>query len=199
MTLVDRVRNICVSPSTEWPVIEQENTPAADLITSYLLPLAAVGAVAGVIGSSLIGTTVPFVGTYRAPFIGSLIGACIGIVFTVIGCFVIGFIINALAPTFSGRQDTNQALKTAVYCYTPVLVAGVARILPILGGLVQFVAAIYSLYILYLGLPVMMKSPRDKAPGYTVVVVICAIIVGVMISGVMLVLAGLGIAGARMF
>ena len=44
MTLVDRVRNICVSPSREWPVIEQENTPPGELLTGYLLPLAAVGA-----------------------------------------------------------------------------------------------------------------------------------------------------------
>jgi hypothetical protein len=199
MTLVDRVRNICVSPSTEWPVIEQENTPPADLITGYLLPLAAIGAVAGVIGGSIIGTSLPYMGTYRAPILGSIVGAFIGLVFTVIGCFVIGFIINALAPTFGGRQDTNQALKTSVYCYTPVLVAAVARILPWLGTLIGLVAAFYSLYLLYLGLPIMMKAPKDKAPGYTVVVVIAAIIVGVMISGVLVVLGGLGIAGARMF
>jgi hypothetical protein len=199
MTLVDRVRNICVSPTTEWPVIEQEKTTPADLITSYLLPLAAIGAVAGVIGGSIIGTSLPYMGTYRAPLIGSLVAACIGLVLTVVGCFVIGFIINALAPTFGGRQDTNQAFKTSVYCYTPVLVAAVARILPWLGTLIGFVAALYSLYILYLGLPVMMKAPQDKAPGYTVVVVICAIILGVMISGVFLVLGGLGMAGARMF
>ena len=196
MTLVDRVRNICVSPSTEWPVIEQENTPQGDLVTGYLLPLAAVGAIAGVIGSSLIG--IPMLGV-RAPFFASLVGACIGILFTVIGCFVIGFIINALAPTFGGRQDANQAFKTSVYCYTPVLVGGVARVLPLLGGLVQIVAVLYSLYVLYLGLPIMMKAPRDKAPGYTVVIVVCSIILGAVISGVFLVLGGLGIIGARLF
>jgi len=196
MTLVDRVRNICVSPSTEWPVIEQENTPQGELVTGYLLPLAAVGAIAGVIGSSLIG--IPFLGA-RASFFASIVGACIGILFTVIGCFVIGFIINALAPTFGGRQDSNQAFRTSVYCYTPALVGGVARVLPLLGGLVQIVAVLYSLYVLYLGLPVMMKAPRDKVPAYTVVVVICSIILGAVISGVFLVLGGLGLVGASLF
>jgi len=199
MTLVDRIRNICISPGTEWPVIEHENTPPAELVTGYLLPIVAAAALAGVIGSSIVGATIPFVGTYRTPLIGSLIGACIGIVFTIVGCFIIGFIINALAPTFGGRQDTNQAFKTAVYAYTPALVAGLARILPILGGLVQFVAGLYSLYVLYLGLPVMMRSPKDKAPGYTVVVVICAIIIGVVISGLLVVLGGLGLVGARIY
>jgi len=196
MTLVDRARNICVSPSREWPVIEQENTSPGELLTGYLLPLAAVSALAGVIGSSVIG--LPFLGA-RASLIASLVGACIGIVFTVIGCFVIGFIINMLAPTFGGRQDSNQALKTSIYCYTPVLVGGIARILPIIGGLVEIVAGLYALYVLYLGLPVMMKAPRDKAPGYTVVIVICSIILGAVISGIALVLGSLGFVGARMF
>jgi len=196
MTLVDRVRNICVSPAREWPVIEQEHTSAGELVTGYLLPLAAVGAIAGVIGSSIIG--IPFLGA-RASLIGSLVGACIGVVFTVIGCFVIGLIINALAPTFGGRPDSNQALKTSIYCYTPVLVGGIARVLPLIGGLVEIVAGLYSLYVLYLGLPVMMKAPRDKAPGYTVVIVICSIILGAAISGIALVLGALGFAGARIF
>jgi hypothetical protein len=197
MNLVDRVRNICVSPATEWPVIEQEITPPADLVTGYLLPLAAVGAVAGLIGSAVVSVLISAVGV-RVPLIGSLIGAVVGVAFTVIFCFVIAFIINALAPTFGGRPDMNQALKTAVYSYTPALAAGITRVVPVLGGFVVFVASLYSLYVLYLGLPVTMKAPRDKTPGYTVVIVIASIIIGVMVSGLFLLLGGLGIIGAGM-
>ena len=46
----------------------------------------------------------------------------------------------------------------------------------------------YSIYVLYLGLPVLMKVPKDKAAGYTAVSVICAIVLsivmGVVISSV---------------
>ena len=198
MTLVDRVRNICVSPATEWPVIEQETTPPADLVTGYLLPLAAVGAVAGFIGSVIVSALISAVGVHVS-LLSSLIGAVVGVVFTVIFCFVIAFIINALAPTFGGRPDMNQALKTAVYSYTPALAAGITRVIPVLGGFVVFVASLYSLYVLYLGLPVTMKSPKDKAPGYTVVIVIASIIVGALVSGLFLLLGGLGILGAGMF
>jgi Yip1-like protein len=197
MNLVDRVRNICVSPVTEWPVIEQETTPPADLVTGYLLPLAVVGAVAGLIGSAVVSVLISAVGV-RVPLIGSLIGAVVGVAFTVIFCFVIAFIIKALAPTFGGQPDMNQALKTAVYSYTPALAAGITRVVPVLGGFVVFVASLYSLYVLYLGLPVTMKAPRDKAPGYTVVIVIASIIIGVMVSGLFLLLGGLGIIGAGM-
>ncbi len=57
MAFVDRVRNICVTPATEWPVIEQENTPPSELLVSYLAPLAAAGAAAGFVGSALLGNT----------------------------------------------------------------------------------------------------------------------------------------------
>ncbi|HUR35281.1 MAG TPA: Yip1 family protein [Vicinamibacterales bacterium] len=190
MTLVDRVRNICVSPNTEWPVIEQERTSPSELVTGYLLPLAAIGAVASFIGSSFIG-----VFGIRASLVSGLVTACLMIVMTMIGCFVIGLIINALAPTFGGRQDANQAFKTSVYCYTPVLVGGIANLLPAIGTLIGFVAAIYSLYLLYLGLPVMMKAPQDKAPAYTLVVVVCSIVLGAVIA---FVFAAFGLAGASM-
>lgn len=198
MTLVDRVRNICVSPATEWPVIEQETTPPADLVTGYLLPLAVVSAVAGFIGNVIVSALISAVGVHVS-LLASLIGAAVGVVFTVIFCFVIAFIINALAPTFGGRADMNQALKTAVYSYTPALAAGLTRVIPVLGGLVVFVASLYSLYVLYLGLPVTMKSPKDKAPGYTIVIVIAAIIIGAVVSGLFLLLGGLGMLGAGMF
>lgn len=196
MTLVDRVRNICVSPATEWPVIEQERTDPAALVTGYLLPLAAIGALAGFIGRVFVGITVPLMGTYRASVMSGLVGACVAIVGTVIGCFVIAFLINALAPTFGARQDSNQALKTAVYSYTPGLVAAVLTILPVLGSLVSIVAGLYGLYLLYIGLPVTMKAPKDKTVAYTIVIVIAAIVLGFVVSMIVGAIVGVGMMGA---
>lgn len=197
MALVDRVRNICVSPAAEWRVIEQERTDPATLITSYLLPLAAIGAVAGFVGSTVVGTTVPFVGTYRASIGSALVAACIGIIATVVGCFVIAFIVNALAPTFGARQDSNQALKTSVYSYTPGLVAGVLGILPMLGSLVAIIAGLYGLYLLYVGLPITMKAPPEKTVAYTIVIVVCAIVLGFIIALVVGGIAGIGMMAGR--
>lgn len=194
MTLTDRVKNILVSPKTEWPVIELEHTPPADLVTGYLAPLAAVGAVAGFIGASVVGTTVPFFGTIRQSFVSGLVGALFGFVMTIVGCFVLAFVINALAPTFNGRQDSNQAFKVSVYSYTPGLLAGVLRVLPVLSALVGLIAAVYGLYLLYLGLPQLMKAPQEKAAGYTIVVVVCAIVLGVVMAMIGGLFAGAGMA-----
>ena len=184
MDIVNRAKNICLTPNTEWPVIAAEPTPPATLITEYVVPLAAIGAVAGFIGGSIVGTGLGMFGSYRLPLVTGLTLAVFTFVMAIVGCFVISLIINALAPTFGGQKDSNQALKVAVYSYTPAWIAGVLQILPLLGGLIGIIAGLYGLYLLYLGLPKLMKCPQDKAVGYTVVVVVCAIVVMVVVGSV---------------
>ncbi len=94
MSIVDRVKNICLSPTTEWPVIAEETTPTGDLLSGYVAPLAAIGAVAGFIGGSIIGRTLPFIGTYRVPF-----GAGIGLAIFAFVMAIVGVFILSLAST----------------------------------------------------------------------------------------------------
>jgi hypothetical protein len=69
MTIIERVKNICLTPKTEWPVIAGEPTSSGALITGYVAPLAAVGAAAGFVGLSLIGQGTFFFGTFRLPIV----------------------------------------------------------------------------------------------------------------------------------
>ena len=99
--------------------------------------------------------------------------------------FVLGLIIDALAPKFGGEKNSAQALKVAVYSFTPGWAVGVVRILPSL-GILAGLASLYGIYLLYLGLPRLMKSPQEKAVVYTLVVVACGFgvfLVGGLISG----------------
>jgi len=121
------------------------------------------------------------VGTYRFP-IGTGLGIAITtFVMALVGVFVLSLIINALAPKFGGEKDPAQALKLAVYSYTPAWIAGALQIVSML-ALLGLIAGLYGLYLLYLGLPKLMKCPQDRAVGYTVVVVLCAIGIGIVMS-----------------
>jgi hypothetical protein len=191
MDTVTRAKNICLTPKTEWPVIAEEQTPTAALITGYVAPLAAIGAVAGLIGGSIVGVTLPFAGTYRVPIVSGLVTAIFTFVMAIVGVFILSFVISALAPTFDGQKNSAQALKVAVYSYTPAWIAGVLHILPLL-GLLSILAACYGLYLLYLGLPRLMKCPEDKAVVYTAVVVVCAIVLSICIGAVGAAIAGAG-------
>lgn len=195
MNLVDRVKNICLTPATEWGVIAGESSPSGTLISGYVAPLAGISALAGFIGGSLVGTTVPFLGTYRAPVAVGLGVAVFTFVMAIVSVFVISAIINALAPTFGAEKNSAQAFKVAVYAFTPAWVAGVLQVLPMLSILV-LLASLYSLYVLYLGLPTLMKCPPEKSIGYTAVVVVCAIVLSVVIGAVAGTLGAAGMLGA---
>lgn len=194
MDIVTRAKNICLSPQAEWAVIEAEPTTTGELMGGYAAPLAAIGAIAGFIGSVVIGQTLPFVGHYRTPVLSGLVGAIFGFGMALVSVFVMSLIIDALAPTFGGQKNSIQALKVAVYSYTPAWLAGILGIIPVLSVLAIF-AALYGLYLLYLGLPRLMKSPEDKAVPYTVVVIVCAIVVWFVLAAITGLIVGAGMLG----
>lgn len=181
MAIVQRIKGICLKPKDEWQVIAAESVTTSDLFKNYAIPLAAIGAVAGFIGMSFVGITIPMLGTIRTPLVSGLVGAIVRLVLSLVGVYVLALIIDALAPKFGGEKNAAQALKIAVYSSTPGWVAGALHLLPSLGMLAAL-AGLYGLYLMYLGLPRLMKSPQEKAVGYTLVVVACAIGIAIVTS-----------------
>ena len=182
MGLVDRVKGILLNPRQEWAVIDAEAATPAGLYTGYILPLAAIGPVSTAIGYSVFGISLPFVGTWRTPIGSAITSAVVTYALTLVGVFVMGLIIDNLAPTFGGTRSSIQALKVAAYSYTAAWVAGIFALIP--GLRMLGILGAYSLYLLYLGLPVLMKSPAEKALGYTAVVIIVAIVLGFVVAAV---------------
>jgi len=171
MNLMERAKNILLQPAQEWSVIDQEPGSAAELFQSYIALLAAIGPVASIIGLSIFGIG----GSYRVPLTSTIGHAVTTYIFGLIGTYVLALIIDALAPTFLGTKNNFQALKVAAYSSTAFWLAGIFDLLPSL-ALLQ-ILGLYSLYLLYLGLPVLMKAPQEKALPYTIVVIIAAVVI----------------------
>jgi hypothetical protein len=182
--LFDRIKNILLTPKTEWPVIESESTTVAQLYKGYVIPLAAFSALMSFLRMSVIGFGFGF-GTFRVPLLSGLIYALLNFGAGLLGLFLVGLIIDLLAPTFAGQRDQRQAIKTAAYVFTPAALSSVLGLLGGLGGFLQLLACLYGIYLLYLGLPLLMRSPQDKAVGYTAAVVICTILVGAVFGVVL--------------
>jgi hypothetical protein len=180
MNLVDRVKRILLSPGTEWQVIEAEPTTPAQLYTGYIVPLAAIGPIAQLIGYSVFGITVPLVGTYRVPIGSAISSALVTYVLSLAATYVLALIIDGLAPTFNGQRSQIGALKVAAYSSTASWVAGIFYLIP--GLRLLTILGLYSLYLLYLGLPIVMKAPREKAVAYTAVVILAAIVLFMVIA-----------------
>ena len=195
MGLVDRAKNIIITPKTEWEAVAAQTTPDSQVIVGYVLPLAAIAALAEFIGMSVVGVTMPMMGTMRFGIGWGLGAAVYHVVMAVVMVYVLAFIIDALAPTFGAQKGMSQALKVSAYAYTPVWVVGIVKILPVLGILV-LIAAFYAIYLLYLGLQSVMRAPREKAAGYTAVVVIAGIVIAVVVGLVAGLLFAAGVPGA---
>ena len=106
-----RATNILKQPAVEWPIIAAEPGDAMAILRDYAAPLAAVGAICGWIGMSVIGISVPFVGTIRIGIVRGLVSAIVGWVLALVGAWIAAFVVQKLAPTFSSRDDFNQAIK----------------------------------------------------------------------------------------
>jgi hypothetical protein len=194
--LIERAKNICLSPKTEWPKIADEQADAMSLYTGYAMILAAIPAIAGFIGMTVIGMTLPIVGTIRTPMVSGVVQMIMGYVLGLGMIFVLSLIINALALTFDGQKNPVAALKLAIYAYTPVWLTGILMVIPVL-GMLTILAALYTIYLLYAGLPSLMKNPPEKSVGYTALIVVCAIVLGILLSIVMAAVAGTGMVALR--
>ena len=182
MNLVERVKRILLSPKTEWEVIDAEQTTPAELYTRYIMPLAAIGPIAQIIGFSVFGITVPFAGTYRVPIGSAITQGVVAYVLALAAPYILALIIDALAPTFNGQRSQIQALKVAAYSLTASWLSGIFLLVPMLS--ILSIVGLYSLYLLYLGLPVLMKTPRDKAVTYTVIVIIAGFVLMLVITAI---------------
>jgi hypothetical protein len=182
--IIARAKALILTPRTEWPVIAAEPATVGGLYTGYILPLAALPAIAQFLKYSVLGVNVVFLGTFRTSTSLGLSNAISYYVLSLISVFVLALIIDALAPTFNGTKDRVQALKTSAYAYTAGWVGGIGVIIPGIGWLLALAGGIYSIYLLYLGLPHTMKAPAEKSTGYTVVIVIAAIVMGVIVGSV---------------
>ena len=183
MSLIDRVQAILLKPKLTWPVIAAEGGDVASLYTGWVMILAAIPAVASFIGMTMFGIG-GFGITIRVPIFSALLNMLIGYGLTLVMVFVLALIVEALAPSFGGTKDRIAALKVVAYSFTAVWIAGVLSLVPALGALGGLIGLVWSIYLLYTGLPVLMRTPADKAGAYTAVTIVCAIIAAIVIGAV---------------
>jgi hypothetical protein len=178
MNLVDRAKNIIMSPKTEWEVIANEQPDTGGIFTGYVLPMALIPAIASFIGYSFIGL---------AGFSSMEWGiayALISLIGTLIGVFLLAFVVDLLAPSFASEKNLGRAMQLVAYSYTPVWVGGIFNILPVIGW-IGMLFGLYSIYLMYLGFPHTMKTPQDKVVVYMIVTVVVLMVIYFIVMAVL--------------
>lgn len=176
MNLVDRTKNIIMTPTTEWEVIKTETLSTGEMIGGYAAILALIPAAAGFIGKSLIG--IPLMG--KIPIVPGFLWAVLTYIMSLVSLWIMAMIIDGLAPSFGATKDMNGSMKVSVFSMTAAWVAGIFSILPLLG--ILGIVGLYSLYLLYVGMKVVKAPQADKLVGYYIITLVVAIVVYFVMS-----------------
>jgi hypothetical protein len=187
--VIARAKSMLLTPRTEWPIVAVEPDTIGGLYSGYILLVAAIPSLAFFLSTAVVGVSVPFLGTYyRVSIATALTRAILRYVLSLAGVYIVALIIEYFAPTFGAEKNRTQALKAVAYSYTASWVISIVGIIPGLALIAALAGAIYSVYLLNMGLPYTMKCPDDKSIGYTAVTVIAAIVVffvlGLVVSAV---------------
>lgn len=173
MSIFNRIRNILITPGSEWSVINTEEETPSGLLRKYVIPMLLIGAVAAFIGYGMIGLDA---------IIYKIHGVKWGVWFAIrqflsgiIGYYAATYVIDALAPNFSSEKNIGKSAQLVAYASTPSWLAGIFMALPTLGfmGLL----GLYGIYLFYIGLPVLKKTPADKRVIYMIISAIVIIVV----------------------
>lgn len=176
MNLLSRVKDVLLNPRSTWSVIAAEEADAATLYTRYLMIIAAIPAVAGFVATSLVGVSA-FGASIRVPLATGLSQMVLSYALSLAMVYVLALIASTVAPGFGGQRNSLNALKLIVYGSTAAMVGGVFMLEPAL-AILSLAATLYSLYLLLLGVPLLMRVPDERALPYTAVLAACAIVLG---------------------
>ena len=179
MKMVNQAKDIVLNPSGTMKKLKDEKVTTKDIII-YL----------GIVGiPTFLGILLGY-GFFWWGGFGGLIGyafalAIITYILSIVGVIAFGFILGALAPTFKTKQDKMQAMKLVAYAATPWLLLGIVNIFPA-AALISLLGGLYGLYILYLGIPILMGTPKDQQMPYFIV----GLIIYIVVMGVIYMLIG---------
>ncbi len=182
MNIVDRARNIILSPNTEWNVISAETPQRNQIIVGYVIPLAGLAAIAAFIGYGFIG-----VSAFGVKFVGldwGLFQAISKFISALLSVFITALVLDTLAPNFNSQKNFDRSLQLVAYAFTPVWIGDFLAIFPPL-AIIGTLFGIYGLYLMYIGIPKLKFTPEDKHVGYFVVCIIVTVIVYIAIGWIL--------------
>lgn len=185
--MIGRIQRLMLKPKDEWSAIDADPMTVQGILMGWVAPLAAIGPAARLIQGQVFPMSV-FGVTWRPPLIGAIVTAVLTWVLAIASTYVWALIIDALAPSFGGTKSQISALKAAAFSGTAAWICGIFGILPFLGILA--ILGLYSIYLFWVGGPMLMKVPQDKAPGFIIVSIIVGAVAMVVASMIALAIGG---------
>jgi len=184
-----RAQHLLLRPAQEWQAITPEFATPGPIYSRYIVPMAAIGPISATVGTIVFGVRNSIAGSYGMSPGDAVTSGVLEFGLNLLGVYLFAVLIDVLAPSFGGQRNRVQALKVAAYGSTPYWLGGIVALFPKL-SLIGGVFALYSVRLLALGLPPLMKVPRDKTVAYTLLASIAGVILVLIIGPLTAVVVG---------
>jgi hypothetical protein len=153
------------NPRAEWSRIDTAPATIGDLYVSHILPLVAIGPVAGLVGGQLRVLPPP-------PLAAATFAALAGYVLTLAATHLLALIMALLAPLFGAVRDPLKAIQLIAYGSTAGWLARIVLVWPVLPLLIAgTIASLYGAYLLWLGVPRLMEISGARAALFALVAI----------------------------
>lgn len=182
-------------PDREWEAIRNDSESVGKLYLGHVLFLALIPALAGFYGSTQVGWQIGDGQIIRLTSTSALQLSVLFYGAMLAGIFIIGRFIDFFAATYEVKDSTPRGITLAAYTATPVFLLGVIAAYPniwvnMIAGLI---AVAYAVYLLYEGLPILMKIPEDRGFMFASAVLTVGLVMFVGLLAITVVIWSVGI------
>ena len=193
--MISKVWGIMFRPAATWRAIGEMSEAQLRPYLLYPAVLGIIPAVAWYFGTTEIGWTVSGNSLTR---LTSESAAQIALAFyfaQLVSIWIIGYFIHWMSQTYAADTSTVKGVALAGFTATPLLLAGAVGFYPILSLdlLVAILAASYSVYLLYKGIPIAMKMPPERGFLYASAMVGVTLVIVISLMGATLILWDMGL------
>ncbi|SES83208.1 Yip1 family protein [Thalassotalea agarivorans] len=194
--ILDHIWGLYAHPRQEWETIEKRHESMMYSLV-HILVVALIPAICSYFAAAHIGWTVGAGDPIKLTEQSALMMSVTMYAGSVMGVFALAYLIKWMGETFDAAPDMSQALELAAYTATPLLMVGIATLYPVLWfvTLALMLAIAYSVYLLYSGVPIMMRIPSEKGFIYASSVVTVGLVVLVGMLATAAVLYSMGFVG----
>lgn len=151
-------------PDRQWESIRAESESVSKLYFGHILILALIPVAAAYYGTTQVGWQFGSSQTVRLTPASALQLCILAYAAMLAGVYILGKFIDFFAATYEVQESTPRGVTLAAYTATPVFLLGIIAAYPNIwvNMTVGLFAIAYAVYLLYQGLPILMRIPEDR-------------------------------------
>ncbi len=193
--ILNHVWGLFSQPQKEWEEIRDEPCTVTMCYVRHVLILAAIPAVSAYIGAVQVGWSTGVGETIRLTP-GSALPIAIAFYLAMLAAvYIVGRLIHWMSQTYGAETTLAQSVVLVTYTGTPLFLVGIVALYPMpwLNMLFGIVALLYTVYLLYMGVPVVMRISKEQGLLFSSAVLTVGMVTLVGMLAVTAILWGLGL------